>query len=118
MLLKGKHAVVTGASRGVGRATLLVDARGTGEPSVGANFVYVDTTGDGQTDTKTGDAVQTQAALPVDRPDTLINLRQFRQLSLDCKLLCSSCQMADVGRVFLFSSREDSSPTLLAQVCS
>ena len=45
--------------------------------------------------------------MPVDRPDTLINLRQFRQICLDCNLLCSSCQMADVGRIFLYSSRED-----------
>ena len=94
---------------------VMIDTTGDGQADVvgydttgDGKIDSYDTTGDGQTDTKTGDAVQTQAALPVDRPDTLINLRQFRQLSLDCKLLCSSCQMADVGRVFLFSSREDS----------
>lgn len=42
----------------------------------------------------------------VDRPEEIITLRQFRQLCLDCKMLCSQCQLADVGRIFLFSSRE------------
>ena len=66
-----------------------------------------DTTGDGTIDTKASAGGVMEAALPVDRPDTLINLRQFRQLCLDCKLLCTTCQMADVGRTFLYSSRED-----------
>lgn len=66
-----------------------------------------DTTGDGNIDTKASAGDNMNAAIPVDRPDTLINLRQFRQLCLDCKLLCGSCQLADVGRLFLYSSRED-----------
>ena len=92
-----------------------IDTTGDGK----ADVVGYDTTGDGKIDSydTTGDGVidtkaethhtNVEAAIPVDRPDTLINLRQFRQLCLDCKLLCNTCQMADVGRLFLHSSRED-----------
>eukprot|EP01043_Picozoa_sp_COSAG02_P020756 COSAG02_NODE_1031_length_15073_cov_13.084279_2_plen_856_part_00 len=97
-----------------GKKIVGIDTTGDGKPNV---FGYdttgdgeidsYDTTGDGTIDTRASGAGAMDAAIPVDRPDTLINLRQFRQLCLDCKLLCSSCQMADVGRIFLYSSRED-----------
>ena len=102
-------------TRGDGKTDrVLIDTNGDGSANVvgydttgDGKIDSYDTTGDGNIDTKASANVNMDAAMPVDRPDTLINLRQFRQICLDCNLLCSSCQMADVGRLFLYSSRED-----------
>jgi hypothetical protein len=53
------------------------------------------------------DALQEDAtAVPTDRPNTLVRLRQCLQLALDCNVLSSDCSRAALGRLFLFSSRE------------